>query len=88
VVFAAMFVFSDEMLLKDTKELRLPLRLPEVDRAPPRLKEERHVACAFARVAAKEAMNDSPKKSDVYCIERKPKTSKNIHIQSYALLLI
>jgi hypothetical protein len=56
VVFAAMFVFSDEMLLKDTKELRLPLRLPEVDRAPPRLKEERHVACAFARVAAKEAM--------------------------------
>jgi hypothetical protein len=75
------------MLLKDTKELRLPLRLPEVDRAPPRLKEERHVACAFARVAAKEAMI-LRKKVTSYCIERKPKTSKNIHIQSYALLLI
>ena len=87
MVFAAVFVFSDEMLLKDTKELRLPLCLPEVDRAPPRLKEERRVACAFARVAAKEAMI-LRKKSDVYCIERKPKTSKNIHIQSYALLLI
>jgi len=54
LVFAAVFVFSDEMLL--LKELRLPLCLPEVDKEPPRLKEERHVACAFARVAAKEAM--------------------------------
>jgi hypothetical protein len=48
-------VFSDEMLL-DIKEFCLLLCLPEVDRAPPRAKEERHVACAFARVAAKEAM--------------------------------
>ena len=67
VVFAAMFVFSDEMLLKDTKELRLPLRLPEVDRAPPRAKEERHVVCVFARVAAKEViLGIYPKKSDVF----------------------
>ena len=50
----AVFVFSDEMLL-DIKE-GLLLCLPEVDREPPRAKEERHVVCVFARVAAKVAM--------------------------------
>ena len=67
-------VFSDEMLL-DIKE-GLLLCLPEVDREPPRAKEERHV-CVFARVAAKEViLGIYPKKSDVYCIEMKRKQAK------------
>jgi hypothetical protein len=66
LVFAAVFVFSDEMLL-DIKEFCLLLCLPEVDRAPPRAKEERHVVCVFARVAAKEViLGIYPKKSDVF----------------------
>jgi hypothetical protein len=48
-------VFSDEMVFFEIEE-GLLLCLPEVEREPPRAKEERHVACAFARVAAKEAM--------------------------------
>jgi len=44
--------------------------------------------CVRVRTSRRQRSHDSPKKSDVYCIERKPKTSKNIHIQSYALLLI
>jgi hypothetical protein len=59
-------VFSDEMLL-DIKGFCLLLCLPEVDRAPPRAKEERHVVCVFARVAAKEViLGIYPKKSDVF----------------------
>ena len=46
-------VFSDEMALEIKEGL---LCLPEVEREPPRAKEERHVVCVFARVAAKVAM--------------------------------
>jgi|TARA_B100001142_G_scaffold253557_1_gene254286 hypothetical protein len=45
-------VFSDEMAL-EIKEG--PTCLPEVEREPPRAKEERHVR-VFARVAAKEVI--------------------------------
>ena len=47
-------VFSDETVALEIKE-GLPC-LPEVEREPPRAKEERHVVCVFARVAAKEVI--------------------------------
>ena len=62
-------VFSDEMLL-DIKEFCLLLCLPEVDRAPPRAKEERHVVCVFARVAAKEVILGFIRKKVTYSLHQ------------------
>ena len=47
-------VFSDETVALEIKEASA-VSLPE-GKEPPRAKEERHVVCVFARVAAKEAM--------------------------------
>ena len=47
-------VFSDETVALEIKE-GLPC-LPEVERSLP-AKEERHVVCVFARVAAKEVIH-------------------------------
>lgn len=68
-------VFSDETVALEIKE-GLPC-LPEVEREPPRAKEERHVVCVFARVAAKEVILGRmyPKKSDVYASTSEMKTS-------------
>jgi len=79
-------VFSDEMVFFEIEE-GLLLCLPEVEREPPRAKEERHVACVFARVAAKEViLGIYPKKSDVYFVEMKRKQTTYHHIQSYYYL--